>query len=172
MGGGEEGFEDAGDDEHGDVAGEEADGFGAGEGERVAAAEHSGEEQAGGEAETGAAGDEDTGEFERAVSGYEAPHAERHVMLRAGCGDDSDAHAVGEHEEDGSETGEDAACVGVEADGDVVGHDAAGFLGFGGEDRVGPHLVVLDLVDHLRAEHGVHELRTRDCQEGSEKCAG
>jgi len=93
-------------------------------------------------------------------------------MLCAGCGDDSDAHAVGEHEEDGSETGEDAACVGVEADGDIVGHDPAGFLRFGGEDRVGPHLVVLDLVDHLRAEHGVHELRTRDCQEGSEKCAG
>jgi len=92
--------------------------------------------------------------------------------LSAGGGDDSDAHAIGEHEEDGSKTGEDSACVGVEADGDVVGHDAAGRLGLCGEDRVGPHLVVFDLVDHLRAEHGMHELRARDCQEGSEKCAG
>ena len=150
MGGREKGFEDSGDDQQGDGSGEEPDGFGAGEGEGVAAAEHAGEEKAGGEAETGAAGDEDAGQFERAVGGDEAPHAERHVVLRAGCGDDSDAHAIGEHEEDGSETGEDTARVSVEADGDVVGHDAAGFLRFGGEDRVGPHLMVLDLVDHLR----------------------
>ena len=162
----------AGDDQHGDGAGEQADGFAAGEGKRVAAAEHSGEEKAGGEAKAGAAGDEDAGQFERAVGGDEAPDAEGHVVLGAGGGDDAHVHAVGEHEEDGSEAGEDAACVGVEADGDVVGHDAAGCLGFGGEDGVGPHLVVLDLVDHLGTEHGVHELRARDCEEGSEECAG
>jgi uncharacterized RDD family membrane protein YckC len=32
--------------------------------------------------------------------------------------------------------------------------------------------VVLDLVDHLGAEHDVHELRARDGQESSEECAG
>jgi len=56
------------------------------------------------------------------------------MVLGAGGGDDADVEAVGEHEEDGADAGEDAACVGVEADGDVVGHDAAGFLRFGGED--------------------------------------
>jgi len=56
------------------------------------------------------------------------------MVLGAGGGDYADVEAVGEHEEDGADAGEDAACVGVEADGDVVGHDAAGFLRFGGED--------------------------------------
>jgi len=60
---GREGFEGPGDDEQGMVPERRRDGFGAGEGECVAAAEHSGEEEAGGEAETGTASDEDTGEF-------------------------------------------------------------------------------------------------------------
>ena len=71
----------AGDDQHGNGSGEQADGFAAGEGERVAAAEHAGEEQAGGEAEAGAAGDEDAGQLERAMSGDEAPDTQRHVVL-------------------------------------------------------------------------------------------
>jgi len=170
--GGKEGFEDASDSEQGYGSGEEADGFCAGQCERVAASEHSGKEESGGETEAGAAGDEDAGEFERTVGGDEAPHVEGHVMLGAGCGDDSDAHPVGKHEKNGPETGEDPACVGVEADGDVVCHDAAGFLRFGGENRVGPHLMVFYLIDHLRAQHGVHELRTGDCEQGSEKGAG
>ena len=172
VGGGEEGLEEAGDDQQGDGSGEQSDGFAAGEGECVAAAQHAGEEQAGGQAEAGTAGDEDAGQLQRAVSGDEAPDAEGHVVLGASGSDDTDAHAVGEHKEDGAKAGEDASCVGVEADGDVVGHDGAGCLGFGGEDRVGPHLVVLDRVDHSGAEHGVHELGTGDCQERSEECAG
>jgi hypothetical protein len=123
VGGGEEGLEQAGDDEQRDGAGEEADGFAAGEREGVATTEHAGEEQAGGEAKAGATGDEDAGDLERAVSGDEAPDAEGHVVLGAGGGDDSDAYSVGEHEEDGSDAGGDASDVGVEADGDVVGHD-------------------------------------------------
>ena len=47
MRGGEEGFEDASDSEQGNGSGEETDGFCAGKGERVAAAEDSGEEEAG-----------------------------------------------------------------------------------------------------------------------------
>ena len=99
----------------------------------------------------------------------EAPDTECHVVLRAGGGDDTHVDAVGEHEIDSSETSENARCEGVETDCNVVGHDEAGSLRFGGEDRVGPHLVVLDLVDHLRAEHGIHELRTRDRQQRSEE---
>ena len=169
MCGGEEGFEDAGDDQHGNCAGEEADGLAAGEGESVATTKHAREEKTRGETETGASGDEDTGELERTVGGDEAPDAEGHVVLGAGGGDDAHVDAVGEHEKDGSETGEDAACVGVEANGDVVGHDLAGGLGLGGEDGVGPHLVVLDLVDHLRTKHGVHELGSCDGEEGSQQ---
>ena len=171
MRGGEEGFEDAGDDQHGDGSREEADGFATGEGERVATAEHAGEEEAGGETEAGATGDKDAGDLKCAVSSDEAPDIESHVVLGAGGGDDSDTHAVGEHQEDSSETSGDASCVGVEADSDVVGHDAGGGLRFGGEDRVGPHLVVLDLIDHLGAEHCVHELWARNGEQGSQERA-
>ena len=72
-----------------------------GEGERVAAAEHAGEEEAGGEAQAGSAGDEDAGELKCSVSGDEAPEAEGHVVLRAGGSDDAEVDAVGEHEERG-----------------------------------------------------------------------
>lgn len=159
MGGREEGFEETSDGEEGDGAGEEADGLVAGEGEGVAAAEHAGEEKAGGEAESGTAGDEDAGEFEGSVGGDEGPDIEGHVVLGAGGGDDAYEHAVVEHEEDAAEAGEDSGGEGHEADADVVGHDGAGGLGFGGEDGVGPHLVVLDFIDHGGAKHGVHELR-------------
>jgi len=170
VGGGEKGFEGPGDDEQGDGSGEETDGFRRRRGRVRRAAEHSGEEEAGGEAETGTASDEDTGEFERAVSGDKAPHHERHVMLCAGCGDDYDAHAVVNMRRM-VRAREDAACVGVEADGDIV--VMSGWIpAFGGEDRVGPHWWCSKSCRSSAGEHGVHELRTRDCQEGSEKCAG
>lgn len=162
MCGGEERLKETGDDQHGNSSGEQADGFAAGEGEGVAAAEHSREEKTGSEAQASATGDEDAGQFERAMGGDEAPNTERHVVLRAGSGDDTHVDAIGEHEIDRSKTGEDASRECVEADGDIVGHDEAGSLRFGGEDRVGPHLVVLDLIDHLRTKHGMHELRARD----------
>ena len=172
MGGRQKRFQDSGDDKHRDGAGEQTDGFISGEGKGVAAAEHSGEEKARGKAKSCAAGDEDAWQFERAVGSDEAPNAERHMVLGARGGDDAHVHAVVEHEQDGSDAGDDAAHVGVEADGDVVGHDGARCLGFRGEDRVSPHLVVLDLVDHLRTKHRVHELRPRDSEEGSKECAG
>ncbi len=56
----------------------------------------------------------------------------------------------------------------MKADRDVVGHDAGGFLGLGAEDAVGPHLVVLDGFDHLRAEHGVHEVRPDERDDDAE----
>jgi len=46
VGGGEEGLEEAGDDQHRDGAGEETDGLAAGEGEGFAATQHTGEEKA------------------------------------------------------------------------------------------------------------------------------
>ena len=49
--------------------------------------EHSGEEDAGGEAEAGGSGDHDAGDLEGAVGGYEAPEAEGHVVLAADDGD-------------------------------------------------------------------------------------
>ena len=172
MGGGQEGLEDAGDHQHRDSTREQADGFAAGKDKRVATAKHAGEEEAGGQAQTSAAGDEDAGKLECAVGRDETPNAERHVVLRACGGDDTHVHAVGEHEIDGSETSENARCEGVEANGNVVGHDEARGLRFDGEDRVGPHLVVFDFVDHLRTKHGVHELRARNGQQHSEERSG
>ena len=83
-------------------------------------------------------------------------------MLSACGGYYAHVDAIGEHEEDRAKAGEDSPCIGVKADGDVIRHDLAGGLGLRSKNGISPHLVVLDLVDHLGAEHGMHELGTRD----------
>ncbi len=169
VAGAEEAFEGAGDDEQRDRRGDEADGFAAGLDDRVAAAEVAGEEDAGAEAETGSAGDEDAGELQRAVGGDEGPEAEREAVLMAGDGDDADREAVLDEEEDGEEAGGDARGEGEEADRDVVGHDEAGGLGFCAKDGFGPHFVMVDGVDHLRAEGGDHVVGAEHGEHGSEE---
>ena len=141
-------------------------------GEGVATAAEAGEEPGGAHVEAGAAGNEDGGELERAVGGDEAPEGKRHAVLGADGGDDADVDAVEDHEPEGGDDEEDAGKVGVEADADVVGHDAGGFLRFGAEDGVGPHFVVLDGVHHLRAEHGMDELRAHEGDDDAERGAG
>ncbi len=172
VAGAEEAFEGAGDDQEWDRGGDEADGFASGEDDGVSAAEVAGEEDAGAEAETGSAGDEDAGELERAVGGDEGPEAERQAVLMAGDGDDADREAVLDEEKDSEEAGGDAGGEGEKADGDVVGHDGAGGLGFGAEDGFCPHFVVVDGVDHLRAEGGDHVFGAEDGEHGAEEAGG
>jgi len=168
VGGGEEGFEGARDDEQGDGSGEELDGFEAGEGDGGGAGEHAGEEDARGEAEAGGSGDHDAGELEGAVGGDEAPEAEGHVVLAANDGDGSEHEAVVEEGVEGEEAGGDSSGEGEEADHDVVGHDAGGGFGLDAEDAVGPHLVVVEVGDGLGAEEHDTEVGADHDDEGSE----
>jgi len=123
VGGREEGFEAAGDDEQRDGAGDELDGFGAGEGKGVAAAEHAGKQNACAEAEAGGSGEHDGGDFKRAVSGHEAEKAHGHVVLRDRGEGGADAQAVLDEQQYRADAARDAKDEGVEADHHVVGHD-------------------------------------------------
>ena len=159
-------------------------GFQAGESQGGAAWEHAGEEDAGGEAETCGAGDHDAGDFECAVSGYEAPEAEGHVVLAADYGDGAEHEAVVEELEESEEACRHAACEGEEADGDVVGHDAGGGFGLHAKDAFGPHFVMVEIgyavgAEEHDAEVGAHhndecaERAGRDADEGcGEEVAG
>lgn len=168
VSGGEEGFERARDDEHGDDARDELNGFRAGEGDRVAAAQHSGEEDAGSDAQARGPGEEDCGEFESAVRGHEAPQAERHVMLRARDRDDAEHKAVEEKRPEGEQSGGDSAREADEADRDVVGHDRGGLLRLLREDALGPHFVVVEVVEHLLAHEGALEVGAGDGDQRAE----
>ncbi len=170
VGGGEEGFERAGDDEQGDGSGDELDGFGSGNGDGFAAAEEAGEEDACSEAEAGGPGEHDAGEFEGAVGGDEAGDVEQHVMLRAGGEDDAEHHAVVVELEEGSEACDDASGEGDEADADVVRHDERREGGLGAKDGVGPHLVVVDGVHHGGAEVECGKVRADESDERAEDC--
>lgn len=151
MGGREEGFEAAGDDEERDGAGDELDGFGAGEGKGVAAAEYAGKQDACAEAETGGSGEHDGWDFERAVGGHEAEQAHRHVVLRDRGEGGADREAVLDEEKDGADAAEDAENEGVETDHHVVGHDEGRSLRLGTEDALGPELVTVEIGDALGA---------------------
>ena len=134
--------------------------------------EHSGEEDAGGEAEAGGSGDHDAGNLEGAVGGDKAPEAEGHVVLAADDRDGAEHEAVVEERVEGEEAGRDASGEGEEADGDVVGHDAGGGLGLHAEDAVGPHLVVVEVGDALGAEEHDAEVGAKHDDERAEQAGG
>lgn len=92
-------------------------------------------------------------------------------MLRAGCADDSHQQTVVEEKKHGTDAGNDAAGKGHEGDGQVVGGDLCGCLGLHCDDRVGPHLVMLDCVDHCGAEKLAHEIGAREGEQIAEQDA-
>lgn len=172
AGGREKGFQRAGDDEQRHDAGEEADGFGGGSAEGVAAGVDAGEEEAGGEAEAGPAGDKDAGQLQGAVGGNEAPELERHASLSAGHADDAHHEAVEEDQVQRAEAGEDAAGESGEADADVVGHDPAGSLRLHADEALSPHPVVLDGDEDGGAEEEAHECGAGEGDERAERASG
>lgn len=92
-------------------------------------------------------------------------------MLLASDADYAEQKAVVEHRQDSEKAKDNAACECDEADGDVVGHDCAGSLRLHAHNRLGPHFVVLDGINHPRAEHVPHELRPRQSEHGAERPA-
>jgi len=142
-------------------------GFDAAAGDGLFPAQVAGEEHGVGEAEAGGSGDEDGRQLERAVGRDKAPEAEGHAVLVTCGGDDAEHHAVVVEQEAGSETEGDSTGKGDEADGEVVGHDAAGGHGLDADDGVGPHFVAFHGGDHGGSDVVAHELRTR----GGDGCA-
>ncbi len=67
---------------------------------------------------------------------------------------------------------DDAAGKGDKADAEVVGHDQAARHGLNADNRVRPHLVALDGLDHGRPEHVAHELRARQRKHRAQQRAG
>ena len=123
-----------------------------------------------GDSETCTAGNGDGGEFQRAVGSDEAPQRDGHTGLLAGNADCAEHKAIHEHEVERADAEEQAASVGGEGHRNVVGHDAAGGLGGHGDDRSGPHFMVLDAIHDDRAEDRVGEVRVGECAGRSDEC--
>jgi hypothetical protein len=168
----EEAFQAAGDDEHGDDAGDQARGFETAAGDGVFPAQRAGKEHGVAEAEACAAGNEDGRQLERAVSGDEAPQENRHAVLMAGGADDAEHHAIEEEIVEGAQAEGDSSRKSDEAYGEVVGHDVAGFHGGDADDGLGPHLMALHGGDHLGTDEVAHEFRARTGEHGAENAEG
>ncbi len=93
-------------------------------------------------------------------------------MLLAGHADDAEQQSIKEHGVERSQTEEDSAREGDKADAQVVGHDHAAGYGLDADNRVRPHFVALDGVDHFRTQHVAHELRTRQRKHRAQQRAG
>ena len=143
----------------GNNAGDQARGFDAALGDGIFPAQRAGEEHGVAEAEAAAAGDEDgraarasRGRRQSSTSGRDMPYWWQAAPMTPSI------MPLTKSVKERAQAEGDAAGEGDKADGEVVGHDVAGGLGFDADDGLGPHLMALHGGDHLRADEVAHEL--------------
>lgn len=164
----EKGFKKAGDEQEWYGSGQQTQRFSASQRQSACTTKNSREEKAPSEAKTGSTGQKDAGQFERAVRSNEAPETERHALLRTGSRDNAHHQSVVEEQEQRAEAARKATGKGDKANANVVGGDGGRGLWRDGDERFGPHLVMLNRRDHLRAEEGAHEFGANESENGAE----